>query len=159
MDSRKIAEYIESQSQSPSLHLDSDYLKEVENLWDEYMGAFYPIFVPLVPKVLLNERSAEYFYATREEAFGMSLEKLEKTQGGETAWKNTELVLPKVTKLLKEKEGPYFMGATPSYADLVWGGILLFLECLGEDKLEEALKRSGDGQVHRVLLEAIRRWA
>lgn len=158
MDSRKIADYIESQSPSPALHLDSDYLQKVESLWTE-MGVFAPIFVPLVPKVLLNERSAEYFYATREEAFGMSLDQVAEILGGETAWNSTQLVLTKFTELLKENEGTYFMGATPSYADLVWGGVLLFLECLGEEILEEALERSGDAQVHRDLLAAIRRWA
>lgn len=158
MDSRKIADYIESQSPVPSVHLDSPYLPKVESLWTQYVRAFTPIFVPRVPKVLLSEISQKYFYRTREETFGMTLDQLEKAQGGDKAWDNVQLVLAQVTELLKENEGTFFMGSTPSYADLVWGSMLLFHECLGQDVLEEALKRSGDARAHLDLLEAIRQW-
>lgn len=159
MDSRKITEYIEAQSPLPSLHLDSVYVEKVERLWSQYMGAIMPIFLPRVPKRVLNQESQEYWYRTREEWLGMSLDQLEKERGGEKAWNAAEPILREVTALLKETEGPFFSGDTASYADLVWGSIILFNQALGQDVFDEALKRSGDAQVHLDLLKAVQLWA
>jgi glutathione S-transferase len=159
MDSRKIADYIEQQAPLPSLHLDSSYLEKVERLWSQYMGAIMPIFIPLVPKKILNEESVDYWYSTREKFFGMPLDQLEKEQGGDRAWDQAEPALRGITALLKENDGPFFLGNTASYADLVWGSILLFNQRLGSDIFDEALKRSGDSQVHLNLLKAIQPWA
>ncbi|KAJ5881592.1 Glutathione S-transferase N-terminal [Penicillium soppii] len=159
MDSRKIADYIERQAPLPSLHLDSIYLEKVERLWSQYMGAIKPIFVPLVPRQILNEESVGYWNSTREQAFGMSLDQLEREKGGERAWNEAEPALREVTALLQENEGPFFLGNTVSYADLVWGSILLFNQRLGSDIFDEALKRSGDSQVHLNLLKAVQPWA
>lgn len=157
-DSRKIADYIESQAPLPSLHLDSTYLKKVEDLWGQYMGAIHPIFFSLVPKHVLNEESQEYWYRTREQFVGMPLDQLEKEKGGEKAWAQAEPALLQITALLKENEGPFFLGDTASYADLVWGSILLFNKILGPEVFDEALKRSGDSKPHLDLLNAIQRW-
>jgi hypothetical protein len=50
------------------------------------------------------------------------------------------------------------LGDTVSYADLVWVSVLLFSKRLGQGFFEEAMKRSGDAQVHLDLLEAARPW-
>ena len=123
------------------------------------MGAFVPIFLPMVPKRLLNEESLEYWYTTREKFMGMSMDQLDKERGGDKAWGQVEPAIRQVTDLLKENEGPFFLGETPSYADLVWGSLLLFHKILGPEILDEALKRSGDAKPHLDLLEAIQPWA
>ena len=130
LDSRKIANYIEQQHPQPPLHLDSSYLAKVEDIWSQYMSAFYPIFIPQVPKRILNDASLE-----------------------------VEIAIRKATALLKERNGPFFLGDTPSYADLVWASIMLFCQRLGADCFEENLKRSGDGQVHLDLLAAVESWS
>ncbi|KAJ5082396.1 hypothetical protein N7532_011439 [Penicillium argentinense] len=159
MDSGKIAEYIETEHPQPSLHMDSDYLQQVQNLWGRYMGAIKPIFLNQVPKRILNDASLDYWYKTRHEFCGMPVEELEKTQGGEKAWNQAEPVLREVTALLKQNEGPYLLGSTVSYADLVWASVLLFSERIGPDFFEEALKRTGDRKAHLDLLDAVRRWS
>ncbi|KAJ5352877.1 Glutathione S-transferase N-terminal [Penicillium brevicompactum] len=158
MDSRKIANYIESKHPLPSLHLDSVYLEKVERLWSQYMGAIMPIFLPRVPKQVLNQESVPYWNKTREEWIGMSLDQLSQEKGGQKAWNQAEPILREVTALLKENEGPFFLGDTPSYADLTWGSIILFHQALGQDVFDEALKRGGDAQVHLDLLKAIQPW-
>lgn len=89
----------------------------------------------------------------------MPLDRLEKEKGGDRAWGEVEVAIREATALLKERDGPFFLGNTPSYADFVWGSILLFCRRLGEDCFEEALKRSGDGQVHLDLLAAVEPWS
>jgi len=159
MDSRKIADYIEQRHPQPSLHLESSYLAKVEDIWSRYMSAFCPIFIPQVPKRILNDASLEFWYTTREKMFRMPLDRLEKEQGGDRAWSEVEVAIREATALLKEQNGPFFMGDTPSYADLVWASILFFCQRLGTEFFEETLKRSGDGQVHLDLLATVEPWS
>jgi glutathione S-transferase len=89
----------------------------------------------------------------------MPVDQLEKEKGGELAWNEAEPALRGATALLKENQGPFFLGETVSYADLVWATVLLFSKRMGMGFFEEALKRSGDAQVHLDLLEAVRPWS
>ncbi|KAJ5975664.1 hypothetical protein N7481_009371 [Penicillium waksmanii] len=159
MDSRPIAEYLESKHPSPSLHLDSSIVDQVDALWWKYVGAIMPIFLNQVPKRILNDASLEHWYRTRKAFVGMSVEEFEETKGGEKAWNEAEPVLRETTALLKQIEGPFFLGETISYADFIWGSVLLFSERIGPDFFEEALKRTGDAQVHLDLLNAVRPWS
>lgn len=159
MDSRPIAEYLESKHPSPSLHLDSSIVDQVDALWWKYMGAIMPIFLNQVPKRILNDASLEHWYRTRKAFVGMSVEELEETKGGEKAWNEAEPVLREATASLKQTEGLFFLGETISYADFIWGSVLLFSERIGPDFFEEALKRTGDAQVHLDLLNAVRSWS
>ena len=99
MESRKIANHIESIHPSPSLHLDSPYLSKIEALMPQVMGAFRGAFLPLVPVRLLNERSQGYWYETRERMAGMPLDKLD----GAKALKDVVRPLNEVSKLLRRK--------------------------------------------------------
>ena len=112
MDSRKIADVLEKKHPSPSLHLDSPILKKVEELAPQCVMPLGPVFIPRVPRFMLNSRSAEYFERTREARFGMSLSQLEKEKGGESAWKAAEPKWKELGTLLKAEGGPFFMGKT-----------------------------------------------
>ena len=112
MDSRKIADVLEEAHPSPSLHLDSPILKKVEELVPQCIAPIGPIFLPKVPRLLLNPPSAEYFERTREAKFGMPLSQLEKEKGGESAWKAAEPKWKELGILLKAEGGPFFMGKT-----------------------------------------------
>jgi glutathione S-transferase len=118
--------------------------------------AIRPIFLAWVPRYILNDASLEFWYTTREKFFGMPVDQLEKEKGGVLAWNEAEPALRGATALLKENQGPFFLGETVSYADLVWASVLIFSKRLGPGFFEEALKRSGDAQVHLNLLEALR---
>lgn len=159
MDSRKIAEYLEEAHPQPALRLDSPYCSKVEDLWGQYMAAFRAVFIPEVPKRLLNDASIDYWYATRQRMFNMPLDQVEKELGGERGWNETTAVIQEISALLSENKGPFFEGDTIGYADLVWASVLLFCEKMGPDFLEKALKRSGNAQVHLDLLRAVKPWA
>lgn len=160
MDSRKIATVIEERHPEPSVHLDSPYLAKIEEIMARLMGPFAALFLASVPKRILNEASKPYWYETREQFVGMHVDQFEKEKGGEVAFKGAAPIVQEVTALLKENgDGPFFMGNTVSYADFVWGGLLLFAQRCGQETLDGLLKVSGDAQVHTALLEGLRPWS
>lgn len=55
-DSRKIADKLEKDQPSPSMHLDAPVLKEIEGIMPRIMVAVAPIIMPLVPRNVLLER-------------------------------------------------------------------------------------------------------
>lgn len=111
MESKAIATRLEKDYPSPSLHLDSLVLKEVEELLPKFMMPLRALCVPAVPS-LLNERSVEYFERTRAEALGKTLQEYAKTDGGEKAWIEALPGLNSLGELIKKEGGPYVMGKT-----------------------------------------------
>ena len=69
-DSWLIVQHLEKEHPSPSLHLDSPYLKKVMDTLPKAAGVLRPIFVPRAPRMILNPRSAAYFKETREKGVG-----------------------------------------------------------------------------------------
>ncbi|CAN8096335.1 unnamed protein product [Discula destructiva] len=160
MDSAIIAAVIEKDHPSPSLHLDSPYLEHLnEILTPQIMPVLRGNYTPLVPKRLLNEPSVGYFTREREKRVGMTLDLLEKTEGGDLGFARAEPLLHQVTGWLKENEGPFFMGATISYADFVWAGFLIFFRRIGDDKFGHLLEKTGDPSLHLGLLAALEPWS
>ena len=134
MESRAIAAALEQEFPSPPLHLDSPILPKVEALTSKITPALSPIFVPRVPRDILNPRSINYFIRTREEKFGMPLAELEKSEkGGGKAWENAAPHLSELAGLLRENEGPFFMGEVVSYADFIVVGLFQFLKRISYD--------------------------
>ena len=127
------------------------------------------IFVPGVAKRVLGPASAEYFIRTREEAFGMSVDELEKAKGKrEEVYSDSNSdenavggELKKVTALLNEtkEQGPFFEGDKPTYADFVWAGFLIFMKKADEEGFVQLLETTGDKEAHEKLLEAVKPWA
>lgn len=70
------------------------------------------LILPKVPRNLLNESSAEYFYRTREAAFGMPLDQLEKEQDVEKCWEEVKGLAKDAGELLRQNGGPFFLGKT-----------------------------------------------
>lgn len=140
MDSRKIADVLEKEYPSPPLHLDSPIVKKVEELAPQCITTLGPVFLPRVPRCVLNPPSVEYFERTRAARFGMPLSQLEKEKGGESAWKAAEPKWKELGTLLKAEGGPFFMGKTVSYADLIVVGALHFSMLLGKDDMFQHLK-------------------
>jgi glutathione S-transferase len=132
MDSRNIADALETLQPEPSLQLNSGYVERVQKAVLDVGGALTPICIPRVPELLLSERSAEYFQRTRKERFGMTLDELARSEkGGEAAWEEAKPVIQEIVAILHEhEEGPYVLGKTPSYADLILAGYWAFVKKL-----------------------------
>lgn len=140
MDSRLIAAELEKLCPSPSLHLDSPVLPKVEALIPKAMMAtLRGVVMPKIPRNLLNPPSAEYFEETRAKRFGCPLEELEKKTPEDEAWNDAEPGIHEMGSLLKQQGGPFFLGKTVSYADLVVVGALQFLKSIEERLFERMI--------------------
>ncbi|KAK2592605.1 hypothetical protein QQS21_009712 [Conoideocrella luteorostrata] len=158
MDSRKIAAAIEKLHPQPCLHMDSPYLPKVEEILPKIFQNVIPFCYNRIPINLLNEASTQYWYTTRAERVGMPVQEFEKKHGGEAAYEGAEPHLRQMTELLKETEGPFFMGTDVSYADFVWAAALVFFERVDKGMYREILKRTGDEGPHKLLLDGCAPW-
>lgn len=158
MESNNIAETIEKIKPEPSLHLDSPYVARVQEILPQIFGALRPVFIPRVPKSLLNDASVEYWLATRIKERRVSIEQYEAENPVEECFKNAELQLGEMTALLKQTEGPFFMGSTPGWADFIWVGFLVFYQRLGEGLFDRLMDATSDREVHLDLLRAAGPW-
>jgi glutathione S-transferase len=70
MDSRAIAQQLESEYPSPKMYLESPILSEIEQIMPEVLEPLRSVWMPDVPVNLLNPISADYFNVTREKRFG-----------------------------------------------------------------------------------------
>lgn len=137
MDSRKIADALETLQPEPSLQLDSGYVDRTQEAVLATQKAFAPLAMPRVPELLLNPRSAEYFERTRAERFGMPLSELAK-KADETVWENAKPGIKELIAILHEHEdGPYVLGKTPSYADFILAGFWAFAKKLDKGDMFE----------------------
>lgn len=71
-----------------------------------------PVTVPRVPRVILNEESLEHCRRKWDERYGMSLDELEKTKGGEQAWEAAREPWGVMADILKRRGGPFVLGET-----------------------------------------------
>ncbi|CAG7565961.1 unnamed protein product [Fusarium equiseti] len=158
MDSYKIVDLIEAKYPEPSVHLNNPMQSRLRASMVKFMTQMTPIYVPGVAKNILGDKSVDFFLATRQEDVGMPLfEYGEKNSPG--ALDRAEPFAREITELLKENSsGPYFLGDRVSYTDFIWGGILLFFQCLGDKEFQEVLEKTGDADVHTKFLEGLSAW-
>ncbi|KAL7789148.1 hypothetical protein V8C37DRAFT_386848 [Trichoderma ceciliae] len=157
MDSYKIADIIEQKHPEPSLALNTPVQLRFSNILANFMGQLMPIFVPGVAQRILGEESLDYFLTTRQKIVGMPLDDYGK-QHGPGAFERAEPFSREITALLNETSGPYFLGDTVSYTDIMWAGILLFFKRLGDEEYQEVLRRTGDAEAHLKFLDASSLW-
>jgi hypothetical protein len=74
------------------------------------MKPLAPHFIPKVASYL-PQRSADYFYETREKLLGAPLSEIAK-QASEENWKEADAPLKETGELLRKHDGPFFLGET-----------------------------------------------
>ncbi|KAK2728934.1 glutathione s-transferase [Colletotrichum kahawae] len=142
MNSKKIIARLEADYPEPPLYHDAELseeaLKHIAPVW----GALGPLMIPVVPREVLNERSAEYFWRTRKEHLGMSLDEFEEKNGGEKAWEKAKKPIEDATALLNKTEGPFFLGDKVSYADFLYVGAIAMAKRLNEENYRRIVEIS-----------------
>lgn len=112
----------------------------------------FPLALPRA-RDILDPRGKEYFERTRKVWFGMSLDEFGKTAEPEKFLK----ALKGWDKILAaEKGGPFVLGETPSYGDIIVVAFLRWLEIVYKDMFEKVIV-VGDGNLGK-LYEAGRKW-
>jgi glutathione S-transferase len=95
--------------------------------------------MPRIPKNLLLERSAEYFYRTRSEVVGIPLEEYAKKEGGEQCWIEAFKALKAMAAFVSETEGPFVEGNEVSYADFGIVSLLFFFKRVQQEDFQRLM--------------------
>jgi hypothetical protein len=115
MDSKLISQSLEQHYSSPSLHLDSPILPDIERLLPKIMTSLRGVWMPGLQTKLLNERSREYYIQTSEKKYGKSFNEVMKEIGGEEAWIEALPGIHELGEILKASGGPFVMGETRKF--------------------------------------------
>ncbi|KAH6643293.1 hypothetical protein BKA67DRAFT_587318 [Truncatella angustata] len=126
MESDHIAEFLASNYPSPPLSLTSDLGKEIKT--KARAATAKAISCSIMPREIqiLSPRAQEYFRRTREAVLGHPLEDLLDPKREEKAWSGVSNGMRAIEELLKtnEADGPFILGARPSYDDFFIAGAL-----------------------------------
>lgn len=136
MDSGAIASRLESLYPQPTLRLENGLHQQVGSALGRTMGPLVPVFMPRIARDKLVESSVPWFQEARKERFGMSLDELEQTKGGEQAWEAAQPGFEKLKQFLtdhKQDEGPFVLGSQVSYVDFVLASSMEALRRIGND--------------------------
>lgn len=158
MESMNIAQKLEELHPSPSLHLDTGIHETVSAALSKAAGPLLPVFMPIVGRSIVVDSDKEWFEADRSKRFGTSMADWEATKGGQQAWDAARPGLIELKKVLKENkkdEGPFILGSTPTYGDLVILSFIMFFKATG---LYGKWVEEYDGAEMDVLWEAGGKW-
>ncbi|KAF9474176.1 hypothetical protein BDN70DRAFT_885101 [Pholiota conissans] len=137
-DSTHIAEYLEKTYPGPS----SIFPHNTLGLQSPFADLFFSTALPalwkfIIPSLyeILNPASGAYIRATREKLFGQPLEEMTpKGALGDAEWAKFREGLGKVDVWYSKTSGPYLLGDTISWADIVVVAALTLMKVVwGED--------------------------
>ncbi|KAH7397119.1 hypothetical protein BKA66DRAFT_594405 [Pyrenochaeta sp. MPI-SDFR-AT-0127] len=154
MDSWLIAHELEKRYPTPSLHLDDPIVIQIRDHVSKLIDPLVPHFIPKIPS-LLCEPSAEYFHRARKEVFGAPLQELERLGANEKCWENAMMPAKEAGDLLRKNGGPFFLGETVLYPDLILVAMLHFMNRINKVLFERYLAL--DPAFPKVY-EASRKW-
>jgi len=127
------------------------YLSNISPLWD---------FILPVVFQKLNPASVEYFRRTREQVYGKKMEEIApKGEAAVVQWAQYKDGLGKMAASYAQNggKGPFFLGETPSWADTVMAGYIIWLRILwGEDSQQWKDVMSWDGGRWNALIEGLK---
>lgn len=154
MDSAPISRFIEETYPDPPIPLESELGREIEVRARAVVGAV--MFKSLWPHEvkILAPRAAEYFRRTREALLGHPLEDLLDPVADAEMWAAVEGDMDDVGRLMRTNaaEGPFVLGARPSYTDFFITGALQSAKVIDESVFDRLAKRPGYGDIYSACL-------
>ena len=152
MDSTPIAQFLESTYPDPPLPLTSELGREVEEKARSVVGGAFR--ASLMPREIniLSPPAQEYFRRTREATIGHPLEDLLDPVKEEDQWKKLDGGTRAVGELMltNKVEGPFVLGARPSYTDFFITGSLQCARVIDEGVFQRMVKYPGYGEVYEA---------
>ncbi|KAK3625472.1 hypothetical protein LTR56_020372 [Elasticomyces elasticus] len=153
IDSTPISQFLESTYAEPSVPLQSDLGTKIEAQGRAVIGTLLgTAMTPREPNVL-SPRAAEFFRRTREAAFGVKhLDELLEGDKEERAWATASGGMKAVGEMLKinQKDGPFVLGAKPSYTDFFVAGSLQAARVVDEGVFQKIVAVPGFGEVYEA---------
>ncbi|KAJ5237795.1 hypothetical protein N7489_007886 [Penicillium chrysogenum] len=154
MDSLPIAQFLESTYPDPPVPLTSELGREIETKARGVLGkAIYSSVMPREIRIL-SPRSQEYFRRTREASLGHRLEDLLDGDKEDQVWDGVSEVLGAVGDLIRthNADGPFVLGARPSYTDFFIAGSFQSTRVVDEGVFQRITKYPGYREVYEACL-------
>lgn len=154
MDSTPIAQFLESTYPDPPLPLTSDLGREIELKSRSVVGMAFRNFVMPREIDILSPPAQEYFRRTREAALGHKLEDLLDPGNEEQVWRSLGDSMEVISDLMQTNEanGPFILGADPTYTDFFIAGALQSARIVNEDVFQRIAKYPGYEKVYEACL-------
>ncbi|RFU74488.1 hypothetical protein TARUN_7759 [Trichoderma arundinaceum] len=157
MDSLPIAQFLEATYPDPPVPLTSELGDDIVLKSRSLVGPI--IYKSLTPREvnILSPRSGEYFRRTREDRFGRRLEDL--LENEEERWNGVDADRRTIGDLIRTNsaEGPFILGARPSYADFFIAGSLQSARVIDEGVFQRSLTYPGYKEIYEACLPYMER--
>ncbi|KAI0132941.1 hypothetical protein BJ170DRAFT_615792 [Xylariales sp. AK1849] len=145
MDSDPIAQFLESTYPSPPVPLTSELGGQI---WAQSRAVLGPAFrVSILPREIriLSPRGQEYFRRTREASLGPQFADLPDPDKEEQTWAAVGDGMRAVSELMQthQADGPFILGARPSYSDFFIAGSLQSARVIEEGVFQRIVEYPG----------------
>ncbi|KAJ5562176.1 hypothetical protein N7461_000937 [Penicillium sp. DV-2018c] len=152
LESSRIAEFIETTYPTPPLPLHSELGQIVEAASRK---TYLVLACSIIPREIniLSPRSQAFFRKTREAAFGKPLEEL-MHEDEDQSWAAIDGQLQAASDLIQtnKADGPFILGAKPSYSDFFLAGSLQSARMIDESVFQRLVKYPGFRGVYEACL-------
>ena len=154
MDSVLIAQFLESTYPDPPVPLTSELGREIEAKARAVVGTAFRTSVMPREMGILSPRSQEYFRRTREASLGHRLEDLLDPDKEEQVWNAVGDGMRAVGELMRthKANGPFVLGARPSYTDFLITGSLQSARVVDEGVFQRIIKYPGYKEIYEACL-------
>jgi glutathione S-transferase len=154
MDSVHIAQFLESTYPDPPVPLTSELGREIEAKSRSVVGKTFSTSVMPREIRILSPRSQEYFRRTREASLGHRLEDLLDPSKEEQDWNALDDGMRAVGELMRthKADGPFVLGARPSYTDFFIAGSLQSARVVDEGVFQRTIKYAGYKEIYEACL-------
>ncbi|KAE8449363.1 hypothetical protein EG329_008264 [Mollisiaceae sp. DMI_Dod_QoI] len=154
MDSFPIAQFLESTYPDPPVPLASELGAEIETQARAVVGKIFRTSVMPREINILSPRAQEYFRRTREAMLGRRLEDLLDLDKEEQSWNAASDSIRAVGELMRthKADGPFVLGAQPSYTDFFIAGSLQSARMVDEEVFQRNNKYPGFKDIYEVCL-------
>ncbi len=154
MDSAPIAQFLESTYPDPPVPLTSELGREIEAKSRSVVGTAFRTSVMPREIGILSPRAQEYFRRTREASLGHRLEDLLDPDKEEQSWNEVSEGMRAVGELMQthKADGPFVLGARPSYTDFFIAGSLQSARVVDEGVFQRIIKYPGFEEIYKACL-------
>ena len=152
MDSDPIAQFLESTYPDPAVPLTSELGREIEAKARAVLGTAFRTSVMPREMEILSTRAQVYFRRTREASLGHRLQDLLDKE--EQTWNAVGDGMRAVSELMRthKADGPFVLGARPSYTDFFIAGSLQCARVVDEGVFQRFIMYSGYEEVYEACL-------
>ncbi|KAG4429709.1 hypothetical protein IFR05_014806 [Cadophora sp. M221] len=154
MNSTPIAQFLESTYLNSPLPLTSELGREIESKSRSVVGITFRASIMPRELGILSPPAQEYFRRTREASLGHPLNELLDAEKEEAAWNAASENIRGVGELMLKNnaEGPFVLGARPSYTDFFIAGSLQCARVVHGETYERMVVYPGYKDIYEACL-------